>query len=33
MQESWGQRENKQEEVYDLMFRTEEHRHKDNVSV
>lgn len=33
MQESWGQRENKQEEVYDLMVRTQKQGHKDNISV
>lgn len=33
MQESWGQREKKQEEVYDLMVRTEERECKDNIGV
>lgn len=33
MQESWGQRENKQGEVYDVMVRTEKHRCKDNINV
>ena len=33
MQESWGQRENKEEEVYDLMVSTEKQGRKDNISI